>query len=74
MTIHTTLKKKIYSVTSRFQALILQDLLAQAGIPVDINLSRQEQSHDLYTDSKYVFDARNILTHTSLSVEGSKSL
>ena len=74
MMIHTTNKKKIYSVSSHVQALILQEVLAQAGIPVDINKSHQGQSLDLYTESKHVFDARNILTCTSLSVESSQGL
>ena len=59
---------KVFSVRSHLQALVLQEMLAQAGIPVELVKSRQEARIDLMTETRFAFDAQNILNSISLSI------
>jgi len=67
--VKNTSTQKVYSVSSMIQALILQDTLAHAGIPVKLVKSHHDARIDLVVESKYVYDAQNIFSSTSLSVE-----
>ncbi len=65
--------QKVYSVTSRLQAVVLQSILEQAGISSEVSTVHSNGYLDILTSEENVFDASNILKSTSLSVERTNS-
>jgi hypothetical protein len=53
--------QKVYSANGRLQAIWVESILVQAGVPVSFCESRTGAYLDVFVPKEHVFDAKNIL-------------
>jgi hypothetical protein len=58
---NTTNNQKVYSVNGRLQAIWVESILLQAGVPVSFVVSKSGDYLDVIVPAENVYDANNIL-------------
>ena len=58
---NTNNNQKVFSVNGRLQAIWVESILVQAGVPVSFGVSKSGAYLDIFVPSEKVYDAKNIL-------------
>ena len=58
---NTNNNQKVFSVNGRLQAIWVESILVQAGVPVNFGVSKSGAYLDVFVPSENVYDANNIL-------------
>ena len=57
----TNKNQKVFSVNGRLQAIWVESILEQAGVPVSFGVSKSGAYLDVFVPSENAYDANNIL-------------
>jgi len=69
---NTSNNQKVFSVNGRLQAIWVESILVQAGVPVSLGVSKSSDYLDVFVPSENAYDANNIL-HPECPVKGIRS-
>ena len=58
---NTNNNQKVFSVNERLQAIWVESILVQAGVPVSFGVSKSGAYLDVFVPYENVYDANNIL-------------
>ena len=58
---NTNKNQKVFSVNGRLQAIWVESILVQAGVPVSFGLSKSGDYMDVFVPTENAYDAKNIL-------------
>jgi hypothetical protein len=63
----TKFYQKVHSVNSQLQAVVIQEQLERAGVPVNITRSNSADYLDVLVPEEYIFDV-NYLLHPEINM------
>ena len=69
---NTNNNQKVFSVNGRLQAIWVESILVQAGVPVSFGASNSGAYLDVFVPSENAYDANNIL-HPERPAKGIRS-